>query len=93
MSAADKAADAITAGRKAALALTAVSDKILDMTDTIMGNAVSAHRGGELSPERAVVAWGKIDALWGLKEWLEDEVRAGDAASVAQAAARTGHAS
>lgn len=75
-------ADLINQGRTANLVLGAVTDIITEMTTQIMENAVSAHRAGDLDQSRALVAWGKVDAIWGLRETLESQVIMGEAASV-----------
>lgn len=77
----DTLAETINLGREAALALQCTRGIIEEMTTQIMENAVGAHRSGELDPTRALVAWGKIDAIWGLQETLEQRVLNGEAAS------------
>jgi hypothetical protein len=77
----DQLAETINLGREAALALRCTRAIIEEMTTQIMENAVGAHRSGELDPTRALVAWGKIDAIWGLQETLEQRVLNGEAAS------------
>lgn len=68
-------------GREAGFVLRAVGSRVVEMTTKIMENAVAAERSGELTGERALRAWGKISALWGLQEQLEDEMTVGEAAA------------
>jgi hypothetical protein len=77
----DSVAARINLGREAALALQCTRGIIEEMTTQIMENAVGAHRASELDGTRALVAWAKIDAIWGLQETLEERVLQGEAAS------------
>ncbi len=71
----------VATGRQASLALLYVRHKIEGMTTEIMQNAVAAQRAGELTGERALVAWGKVSAVWGILDQLEDEAAVGEAAA------------
>jgi len=73
--------DQVATGRQAALALVYCRHKIEGMTTDIMQNAVAAQRAGELNGERAQVAWGKVSAIWGILDQLEDEVAVGEGAA------------
>lgn len=71
----------VITGRQASLALLYCRHKIEAMTTEIMQNAVAAQRAGELNGERAQVAWGKVSAIWGILDQLEDEVAVGEGAA------------
>lgn len=71
----------VNTGRQAALALLYTRHKIEKMTTEIMENAVAAQRSGELTGERAQVAWGKVSAIWGILEDLETEIAVGEGAA------------
>lgn len=71
----------VATGRQASLALLYVRHKIEQMTTEVLQNAVSAQRAGELTGDRAQVAWGKVSAIWGILDQLEDEVAVGEGAS------------
>lgn len=77
----EKLNEQVATGRQAALALLYVRHKIEGMTTEIMQNAVMAQRSGELNGERAQVAWGKVSAIWGILDQLEDEAAVGEAAA------------
>lgn len=77
----------VATGRQASLALLYCRHKIEGMTTEIMQNAVAAQRSGELNGERAQVAWGKVSAIWGILDQLEDEVNVGEGAARQLAAA------
>lgn len=79
-------------GRQAAVVLQCARSIIEDMTTQIMENAVMAHRSGELDQVRALVAWGKIDAIWGLQDTLEARVLSGEAAATTLSTTRSGQA-
>lgn len=78
---ADALHERMNEGRASSFVHTYVKDIVTEMTDQIMSNAVSAHRAGELSGERALVAWGKVDAIWGLLDTLENRIQLGEAAA------------
>jgi hypothetical protein len=71
----------VATGRQASMALLYCRHKIESMTTEIMQNAVAAQRSGELNGERAQVAWGKVSAIWGILDQLEDEVAVGEGAA------------
>jgi hypothetical protein len=72
---------AINTGREAALVLNGARGIIEEMTTQILENAVSAHRGGLLDAQAALVAWAKVDAIWAVQETLEARIQTGEAAA------------
>lgn len=87
---ADQIAETVNLGRAAQIALNVTRGVIEEMTTEIMENAVAAQRAGELDGVRAQVAWGKISAIWGLQETLENRVTLGEAAALTLVESRGG---
>ena len=76
-------------GREASLVLQLSSSLIEEQFDALVNNALAAYRGGVLTAERALVFVGKLDALIGFREELEQRVQIGEASAEALAQART----
>jgi len=67
----------ISTGREAGLVLQITVGLFDEWFDTAVRNAIMLYRSGSMSPEKALVFVGKLDAIFGFREELEHRVALG----------------